>query len=438
VGARLHVSSPSLTIQPRAAVLTVGDELIAGDIVDTNAARLGQRCRVLGLELRTMLSVRDRVDEIAAAVRELAASHDVLLVSGGLGPTTDDLTTAAVAVAAGVALVRDGGAIERLESKFRAFARPMPDANRKQADFPAGATILANPIGTAEGFALAVGACTVFVMPGVPRELHKMMDEQVEPMLRPRLGAPIARRIWRVLGIGESAVAQRIEPVIARARAASVGMRAAFVHYRASMPEVTVIVEGLRDADGHAATERELAALDEPMAAALAPGFYGVGEDDLPTRLVAALTAAGLHVALAESCTAGAATAAIGGVPRASACLLGAVVSYDDAVKKDLLGVPGDLLAAHGAVSEPVARAMAEGVRRSLHADLSVAITGIAGPTGGSAEKPVGTVHIAVADAEITSHLALQLRGDRGMVQRAAALWALKLLWDRLKTRNDT
>jgi nicotinamide-nucleotide amidase len=276
-------------------------------------------------------------------------------------------------------------------------------------------------------------------MPGVPRELHQMMRDEVEPIVRARFGAvPVARRIWRVLGLGESAVAERVEPVIARARASSPGLRAAFVHYRASMPEITVIVEALVDEQGMAAGEDELATLDGPLAAALAPAFYGVGEADLPTRVVGALAAAGKSVALAESCTAGAAAAALGRVPGASACLRGAIVAYDDAVKVDLLGVPGDLLAREGAVSEPVARAMAEGARRSLKTDVAAAITGIAGPTGGSADKPVGTVHVAVADADSTRHLRLHLRGDRGMVQRAAALWALKLIFDRLtKTENE-
>jgi nicotinamide-nucleotide amidase len=420
-----------------ARVLTVGDELLAGDIRDTNLSFLAQRCRALGVELRGSETARDRVPEIADALRRAAASADVCLVCGGLGPTTDDLTTAAVAQAAGVALRRDAEAEARLEAKFRAFGRPMPDANRKQADFPEGAEILANPIGTAEGFAADIGSCRVFVMPGVPREMEKMMREQIEPRLAERHALrPIARRIYRVLGHGESAVADRVEPIVDRARARSSGLAAVYVHYRASMPEVTVILEGLPAPDGRAASEAELATIDAEMIEALSPGIYGIGEAELAERVVAAATAGGLWIGAAESCTGGGLGAAITAVAGASACLRGVVVAYDDAIKSGVLGVPADLLAAHGAVSDPVARAMATGGSRVLGSDLCVAITGIAGPGGGTPEKPVGTVHVAVADGAEIVHKALSLRGDRGTVQRSATRWALKLLWDRLVARG--
>lgn len=425
--------------RPIARVLTVGDELLAGDILDTNLSFLARRCRALGLQVLGAETVRDRVPEIGAAVRRAAEVADVCLVCGGLGPTTDDLTTEAVAAAAGRPLVRDAEAEVRLEAKFRAFGRPMPDANRKQADFPEGGEILANPIGTAEGFAVEVGArpCRVFVMPGVPREMKMMMAEQVEPRLAERLALqPVARRIYRILGHGESAVAVRIEPVIERARARSPRLAAMYVHYRASMPEVSVILEGLPTTEGDAASEDELASLDAEMIEALSPGIYGIGEAELPARVVAAATAGGVWLGAAESCTGGGVGAAITAVAGASACLRGVVVAYADAVKRDVLGVPADLLAAYGAVSEPVARAMATGGSRVLRSDLCVAITGIAGPGGGSPEKPVGTVHVAVADGAEIVHKALPLRGDRGTVQRAATRWALKLLWDRLVARG--
>ncbi len=413
--------------------LSIGDELLSGDTVNTNATFLGQRARALGLVLQHVATVRDRVGEIVAAVRAAAARCDVLLVSGGLGPTTDDLTTRAVAEAAGVEVQLDPEALARLADKFRRFARAMPEANHKQAELPEGGEWLSNPIGTAEGFALELGRCLVFVMPGVPREMRRMMREQIEPRLARRLAlVPIARRVYRLLGIGESAVAERVEPIVAAARTRSPGLAATFLHYRAAMPEVLVILEGTRDEAGHAATADELAALDAELVPAMAPGVYGIGEADLPTRVVLALQRAGQRLACAESCTGGLAAAMLAAVPGASECLEGGVVAYQNRVKQALLGVDAALLAEHGAVSEPVARAMAEGARRSLGSDLAFGITGIAGPSGGTPEKPVGTVHIAVADAERTSHLRLQLRGDRGIVQRSAALWAMKLVWDRL------
>lgn len=431
---------------PIAEVLCIGDELLAGDTVNGNAAFLGTRARGLGMPLVRVVTVRDRVDEIVEAARAAAGRCDVLFTSGGLGPTTDDLTTAALAAAAEIPLVRDEAALARLAEKFQRFARAMPEANHKQADFPRGADVLANPIGTAEGFAVQLGRATVYVMPGVPRELRRMMIEEVEPRLHARFGlSPIRRRVYRVLGLGESAIAEKIEPIVRAQRAESPGLAAMFLHYRAAMPEVLVVLEATLDANGAAASEDELAAFDAPLSAALAPGLYGIGDADLATRVVDAARAGGLHLAFAESCTGGLAAATIAAVPGASDVLLGGVVAYDNRIKQEVLGVPADVLAQHGAVSEPVARALAEGVRRVLGSDLGVGITGIAGPVardrpvrpgGGTSEKPVGTVHIAVADAEITRHLRLQLRGDRGTVQRAAALWSIKLAWDRLGVRG--
>jgi nicotinamide-nucleotide amidase len=428
-----------------AVLLTVGDELLAGDIVDGNKARLAASARALGLEVRRAVSVRDRVDEIVAALREAAAQADVCLVSGGLGPTTDDLTTAAVAEAAGRPLRRDPEAVARLEEKFRRYGAPMPPANLKQAEFPEGAEILPNPIGSAEGLrcelprgTTGAHSCQVFVMPGVPVELERMLAEQVAPRLRERFALrPVPRRIYRAIGLGESAVAARVEPLVARARERSPGLAALYVHYRAHTPQVTVALEAVPAAhDGAQASEAELASLDAEMIEALGPALYGIGEAELAPRVVAALVRAGLRFATAESCTGGGVGALVTSVSGSSACFRGGIISYDDDVKRRLLGVPADMLAEHGAVSEPVARAMALGAREQLGSDLAAGITGIAGPGGGSPEKPVGTVHIAIADGTETFHKALLLRGNRGIVQAASALWALKLLWDRLIARG--
>jgi nicotinamide-nucleotide amidase len=424
----LSASSP-----PVAEVLSIGDELLAGDTINTNAAFLGARARAVGIEVRNVVVLRDRLDEIVAATRAAVARSAVVLVSGGLGPTTDDLTTEAIAQAAGCGLIRDAAAVARLVEKFQRFGRPMPEANLKQADRPDRGEWLPNPIGSAEGVVVEIDGALVFVMPGVPREMKKMMLEQVEPRLRARHGLqPLRRRMYRTLGMGESALAERIEPVIARARTRSPGLAAMFLHYRASTPEVFVVLEALHDAAGNAATAEELAGLDAELGEALAPALYGIGEADLATRIVAAATRAGRRIAFAESCTAGLASALLSSVPGASLCLDGGVIAYDNRIKTALLGVDPALIAEHGAVSEPVARAMAEGGRRSLGSDLCVAITGIAGPGGGTPEKPVGVVHFAISDGPTTSHLRLQLRGDRGTLQRSAALWAHKLLWDRL------
>lgn len=429
------------TTVPVVHIVTVGDELLAGDIVDSNKARMAACARSLGLDVRRALTVRDRLHEIAGVLRKAAAQADVCLVSGGLGPTTDDLTAAAVADAARKQIRRDPGAQRRLEEKFAAFGRPMSDNNLKQADFPEGADILANPVGTAEGLCCELpGArkCQVFAMPGVPRELEKMLDEQVVPRLHKRFDLhAVPRRIYRVLGHGESSVATRIAPVVEAARERSPGLAAMIVHYRASMPQVSVILEAGRGRGGVYATAEELASLDKEMIEALSPGIYGIGEIGLVERVIGSCLVSGIRLATAESCTGGGLGAMITSVPGSSAAFRGGIISYDNQIKGQLLGVPSELLVTYGAVSEPVARAMARGARDRLGSDLSVGITGLAGPGGGTPEKPVGTVHIAIVDGFETIHKKLQLRGNRASIQRASCHWALKLLWDRLVVRGS-
>jgi nicotinamide-nucleotide amidase len=417
----------------------IGDELLAGDVVDRNKAFLGQRCRALGIEVVRASTVRDRENEIVAAMQE--AGCDICLVSGGLGPTTDDLTAAAAAVAAGVELVRHAELAARIEAFFAARGRAMVEANLKQADLPAGATVLDNPIGTAAGFALELaggaGRCWLFSMPGVPRELHMMMREQVEPRVRERFELqPIPRRVYRSLGRGESAVQHAIQDILAAARTRSPGLANMYVHYRARYPEVQVILEATPGPDGVGATQTELAELDAPLREALAPALYAIGPDDgpaeLPELLVTMLIERGLTISTAESCTGGGVGEALTEIAGSSACFVGGVIAYSNQVKMDALGVPPELLEANGAVSEPVARAMAEGVRARLRTDIGISTTGIAGPGGGTPDKPVGTVDVAVATANGTIYQRLRLFGPRDVVRQATVAWALKLVWDQL------
>jgi len=428
----------------QAQILTIGDELLSGDTVNSNLAFLGERCRRLGVTVVRAVTVRDRVEEIVAALADAARWADICLVSGGLGPTSDDRTAEAVAVACGVGLVRNAEAEAAIAAMFARFRREMPEINRKQADLPAGADMLVNPIGTAPGFAVTLPdsaergrGCWVACMPGVPREMKRMMAEQVEPRLVRDFELPrVERRIYRAIGRGESAVAVDLEPIVAAARGRSPGLANLYLHYRAAMPQVLIIAEGAGGPDGARATAAELESLDEAVTAALRPALYGLGEAELPVRVVGALCRNARTVVTAESCTGGRVGALLTGVAGASGCFLGGVIAYDNRVKVEGLGVAPADLAAHGAVSEAVARAMAEGARRRLGSDFAVATTGIAGPDGGTPDKPVGTVDIAVADAEGCSYKRLSLHGERGLIQQVAALWALKLLWDRLVERG--
>ncbi len=432
----------------QAQILTIGDELLSGDTVNGNLAFLGERCRRLGISVIRAVSVRDRIDEIVAALADVGRWADLCLVSGGLGPTSDDLTAEAVARACGVPLQRNPEAVAAMTEMFARFNRPMPEINRKQADLPEGADMLANPIGTAPGFAVRLPArlpdaaeggrkCWVACMPGVPREMRRMMVEQIEPRLAREFALPAThRRVYRAIGRGESAIAAELEPIVAEARTRSPGLANLYLHYRASAPQVLLIAEGTPGPDGARATMEELAELDAPFTQALQPALYGLGDADLAARVVAALTRAGQTVASAESCTGGRVGALLTEVAGASACYFGGVIAYDNTVKMGVLGVSQADLSQHGAVSEAVARAMAAGARRVMGTDFAVATTGVAGPGGGSPEKPVGTVDIAVADAEGSTYKRLQLHGERALIQHVSAVWALKLLWDRMVERG--
>lgn len=428
--------APTNAKPPACFILNIGDELLAGDVVNTNLTFLAARARALGFEVRGGWLIRDRLDEIVQTlecISTLEPRPSVCLVSGGLGPTTDDLTAVAIAAAAGVDVRLDAVALKRLEAKFSMNGWVMAASNRKQANFPEGSTILPNPIGTAEGFAVQIGGCRVFAMPGVPRELKRMMCGPVEAELcRSFALRPIPRRVYRVLGMGESSVAELVEPLVAAMRSESPGLAALFVHYRASTPEVSIVLEGVSDTNGHCASEDELRRFDLGLLERLGHHLYGIGTASLASRVLHGLRAAGVRLATAESCTAGGVARTLAALPGASAVLDGGVIAYDNQIKARVLGVSSALLEAHGAVSEPVARAMAEGARSVMGSDLGVSVTGIAGPSGGTPEKPLGTVHIAVSDAETTTHKELHLRGGRGTVQRSAERWALKLVWDRL------
>jgi nicotinamide-nucleotide amidase len=441
---------------PVARILTIGDELTFGEVVDRNKAHMARRCRALGLVVESMVTVRDRVDEIVDALHDAAfrAGVEVVLCSGGLGPTTDDLTAQAVARAAGVPLQRDPESLARLETLFAARGREVLEINRKQADLPAGGAVLANPIGTAPGFAVELipgdhagqhgmvpsgrAPCLVCCMPGVPREMHRMLSEQVEPRLRERLALdPAPARVYRVFGRGESQVQEAITPALRELASSSVALAAVLVHYRAHQGEVLVQLEATRASTGERATEVDLIGFDAPFRDALGRDLYGIGEADLPTRIVRAAAAAGVRIAGAESCTGGLASSLLTAIPGASACFVGTHVTYTNAAKAAHLGVSEDLLAAHGAVSQPVAEEMARGAQRAFAADIAFAITGIAGPDGGTADKPVGTVHLAVAerDGQVV-HRRVRLPGDRDFIRRTASLGALRLVWDGLVDRG--
>lgn len=401
-----------------AAILATGEELVRGAVVDRNGAFLARRLRALGLRVGEARVVGDEVASIAAAVRELCARADVVLVSGGLGPTPDDRTREAIAAAAGVALVDDAEARAQIEAWFAGMGRPMAASNARQALLPAGARAVRNPLGSAPGVAFELGRALLFALPGVPRELHAMFEREVEPRLRALAAeAPLREVLLQVAGLPESVVGERIA-------AAMAAEGPPWVSDTVDHGLVTICVADRDDAAGRARQEACAASIEQ----ALGDHVYARGPARLPEWLVATLGARGATLATAESCTGGELAAAVTAVPGSSAVFVEGAVSYAAPAKVRLLGVPAELIEREGVVSEAVARAMAEGVRARSGADYGVATTGIAGPGGGSAARPVGWVHVAVAGPGGTVHRGRRFPGERADVQRFAVIAALDLL----------
>ena len=390
----------------KAEILTIGDEVMRGEIVDSNKSFLSERLLTLDVETRFHASVRDDPDDMRDAFRRAAERSDVVLVSGGLGPTRDDLTTEVLAASFGRKLFLHEPSRAALTRFYEAVGRVMPPNNLKQAYFPEGADVLPNPIGTAPGFALEAGRAIFYVLPGVPRELVKMMDEQVLPRLAARRGSHagaaggdvVRARLLRTFGTGESALDDALRDVAAGGYGA--GPSDVILGFRTAFPDN--YLRPLARAKTISEADAKLARVCEAIRTRLGAVVYGEGDDTMEVVVGRLLRERGRTLAVAESCTGGLVAQKITSVAGSSDYFLGGVVAYANAAKEALLGVPRDLLAQHGAVSEPVARAMAEGVRARFGADLAVSTTGISGPGGGTAEKPVGLVFVGFADATRT------------------------------------
>ncbi|HEY6001402.1 MAG TPA: competence/damage-inducible protein A [Anaeromyxobacter sp.] len=399
-------------------ILSTGDELLTGQVVDTNSAWLMDKLWDLGVMVRRKTLVGDDRGDLDAELREICGRADLVVMSGGLGPTEDDLTSERVAAVLGVPLELHEPSLEMLKRRFERFGRVMTPNNEKQARFPRGAEVIPNRFGTAPGFAVRVGRAELACLPGVPVEYKGLCEEWVLPRVASRLGEVPAARVLKLFGVPESHADHAMRPVMDDP--ANEGVR---FGYRAHWPEVHLkwTVPG-PDAAAHA--DRIASA----VRAIFGDAIWGEGKDELPELVVARLAARGERVAVAESCTGGLLSELVTRVPGASNVFDLGVVVYANAMKERLLGVPAEALASHGAVSEPVARALAEGARRVGGAVWGLGITGIAGPTGGTPEKPVGTVHVALAGAAGAQSVQRLYRGDRERIRRMAAYEALNLL----------
>ena len=411
----------------KAEIITIGDELLRGEIIDSNKARIAERLLLLDLECRHQVSVLDDPADMRDAFRRAAERSDFVLVSGGLGPTRDDLTTEVLAETFDRQTELDPDSLAAIEAFFARVGREMSDVNRKQAFFPTGADVLRNPIGTAPGFSIQEGGAVFFAMPGVPRELDLMMDEQVLPRIEERLATLVGRRVGRTerrvvrarllrtFGMGESTLEAELLD-LARNGDVDLGFRTSFPD---NFLRPVARAKTAEEADAR------VAEVADAIRTRLGVLVYGEGNDTMESVVGRLLTERGLSVATAESCTGGLIAERITDVPGSSAYFLGGIVAYSNAAKASLLGVSEALLESEGAVSEPVVRAMGEGARARFGSDLGVATSGISGPDGGTPEKPVGLVWIALSTAEGTHSDSFVFSVDRSRHRSLTAQVAL-------------
>lgn len=406
-----------------AEIITIGTELLLGQLVDTNTATIASALAEVGVDVYRETSVGDNAERIAAAVREAIGRSDIAICAGGLGPTVDDMTRQAVAAATNRPLELHEPSLRYIEGRFAEFGWKMAENNRQQAMIPKGAIVLDNPQGSAPGFIADDGAHAVITLPGPPHELGPMLHDHAIPWIVRRfcLQSIIVTRVLKTLGIGESDLDARIADLFRMSKNPSIAVLA-----RPGFVDVKITAKAANRADALALIE----ALEAKLRDRLGDSIYATDEGSLEDSIAKALLQRGWTIAVAESCTGGRVGAALVSIAGASEYFRGSVVAYSNDAKHELLGVDTKLIQQHGAVSREVAAAMALGARERLRSTIAVAVTGIAGPGGGTPEKPVGLVYVAIADENRRTHVQeMKLPGDRIVVQRRATIAALAAAW---------
>ncbi len=413
----------------RIEVLTIGDELLLGYTVDTNAAHLARELAACGVAIVRRATVGDDATLIATAVAEALGRSDGVITTGGLGPTSDDLTKPAIAALFAREMRLDASILEAMRTRWkdRGWPGELPLANHQQAMIPEGARILTNNHGSAPGIWLENQEHRwVAMLPGVPREMRGMLADTLLPLLKERVSSAdgvVRSRTLRTTGIGESALADSIASAGAHAQGATLAYLPSF-----SGTDLRLTVRGRTSAEADDVLAANVARL------AAVAGLFAYGEDDadLAAVVLDLCRARGVHIAVAESCTGGMLGMRLTAIPGASDVFLGGVLAYDDLVKSRHLSVHASEIAEHGAVSEPVVRAMASNVKMRFGAEVGIAITGVAGPGGGSLAKPVGTVWIAADVGGDVHARRLNLIGDRHEIRQRATQGALDLVRRRM------
>ncbi len=408
----------------RACIIAVGTEMLTPFRVDTNSLTLTERLNAIGYDVRLKAVAGDDVDELTRLVGHLLQWTDLLVCTGGLGPTEDDITRDAVARVLGLPLDLDEAVVARIQARFARRGMQMPDINRRQAMVPRGATLIENPNGTAPGLWIEHGRAAIVLLPGPPREMTPMIDAVIRDRLAARGGgASLFRRTLRITGRGESDVDSTAQPVYGPWAVQPIPISTTILAVSGQIElHLTARAASREEAD------RVLDPAARALQDALGDSVYSVDGRPLEAVLGDLLRASGATIALAESCTGGLMASRLTDVPGSSDYLDRAVVCYSNRAKVTLVEVPDALIAEHGAVSEPVARAMAEGVRTQAGTTFGVGITGIAGPGGGTPQKPVGTVAIAVATAAETTARTFRFVGGRELVKYQAATTGMNMV----------
>jgi len=409
----------------QAELIFTGTELLLGEINNTHAQYLGSQLSALNIEVVLHTTVGDNWERMADVLRHALGRSDLVIITGGLGPTSDDLTKETVASVLGLAMATDEATLQALASHFSRRGMTMPASNRKQAMFPVGSVILPNPVGTAPGALVRTEKNMVVMLPGPPRELAAIFEESLVPMFREYAvqGEQVRKVTVKLTGIAESEVQDRLLDL-----EKDEGIELAYL----AMPGEVHVRVTARHADP-AVAEKMVQKKTQQIRSRLNSYVIGYDDEVLEQVVNEHLLHRGLTVAVAESCTGGMVTKRLTDVPGSSQCILGGVVAYANPIKERLLAVPPPVISLYGAVSGQTATAMARGVRLAFSSDIGLGITGIAGPGGGLPDKPVGTVHIALDTAERTSHRHYVFPGARPAVRQGAANAALHMLCMYLK-----
>jgi nicotinamide-nucleotide amidase len=406
-----------------AEIIAVGSELLTAHRSDTNSLYLTEQLNAIGVDVRRKAIVGDRRDDVGGAVRDALERVDLVLLTGGLGPTDDDITREAVAGLLKLPLAEDAAILETISTRFARRGLRMPEINRRQAQVPRGATVLPNPAGTAPGLWIDAGDRVVVLMPGPPREMRPMFESHVRPVLALRTGGrQVRRRVIKITGRAESLVDEAAQPLYSKWVSDPIPIDTTILAASGQI-ELHVSSTGADTAE----VDRVLDDAVQELAAAIGSAVFSVDGRSLEEVVGKLLLDHHARIAVAESCTGGLVLTRLTSVPGSSGWVQGGLTAYANDVKIDLLGVPADLIAAHGAVSEPVAAAMARGVRERFGVDVGVSVTGIAGPSGGSDAKPVGTVCLAIDGPARLSKTVL-FTGDRHIIRAQAAQAVLDLV----------